>query len=59
MSANLKNVAAATGLEKISFHSKERQWQKKCSNYHIIALILLASNVMPKIHHPRFQQYLK
>ena len=42
--ANLENSAAATGLEKVSFHSnaKERQCQK-CSNYRTIALISHAS----------------
>ena len=49
MPANLENSAVATGLEKVSFHSKpkERQCQKKkkkgnakeCSNYRTIALI--------------------
>ena len=42
---NLENSAVATGLEKVSFHSKA----KECSNYHTIALILHASKVMLKI----------
>ena len=44
------NLAVATGLEKVSFHSnpKERH-AKECSNYRTIALISHASNVMLKI----------
>ena len=59
MPANLENSAVATGLEKVSFHSnpKERQCQK-CSNYHTIALISSASNVMLKILQARLQQYV-
>ena len=38
MSANLENSTVATGLEKISFHSNA----KECSNYHTIALSILA-----------------
>ena len=40
-----KTWAVATGLEKVSFHSKA----KECSNYHTIALISHASKVMLKI----------
>ena len=50
MPANVENLAAATGLEKISFHSNP----KECSNYHTIALISHASNVMLKILQARF-----
>ena len=59
MSANLGNSAAATGLEKVSFHSnpKERQCQK-CSNYRTVALISHASKVMLKILQARLQQYV-
>ena len=59
MSANLKNSAVATGLEKVSFHSnpKERQCQK-CSNYCTTALISHASKVMLKILQARLQQYV-
>ena len=59
MPANLENLAVATGLEKVSFHSnpKERQC-KECSNYHTIALILHASKVMLKILQARLQQYV-
>ena len=47
MSANLENLAVATGLEKVSFHPdpKERQ----CSNYSTIAINSHASKVMPQI----------
>ena len=56
MSANLKNSAVATGLEKVSFHPnpKERQW----SNYCTIALISHTSKVMLKILQARLQQYM-
>ena len=56
MPANLENLAVATGLEKVSFHSnpKERQWQK-CSNYCTIALISHASKVVLQA---RLQQYV-
>ena len=59
MPANLENSAAATELEKVSFHSspKERQCQK-CSNYCTIALISHASKVMLKIIQARLQQYV-
>ena len=54
MPANLENSAVATGLEKVSFHSS----LKECSNYHTIALISHASEVMLKILQARFQQYM-
>ena len=59
MSANLKNSAVATGLEKVSFHSnpKERQCPK-CSNYCTIALISHASKVILKILQASLQQYV-
>ena len=59
MPANLENLAVATGLEKISFHSnpKERQC-KECSNYCTIALISHASKVMLKILQARLQQFV-
>ena len=59
MPANLENSAVATGLEKVSFHSnpKERQCQK-LSNYHAIALISHASEVILKILQARLQQYV-
>ena len=57
MSANLENLAVATGMEKVSFHfsPKERQCQrmlKLCT----IALISHASKVMLKILQTRLQQ---
>ena len=59
MPGNLENLAVATGLEKVSFHSnsKERQCQK-CSNYHTITLISHASKVILKILQARLQQYV-
>ena len=59
MPANLENSAAATGLEKVSFHSnpKERQSQRmfkllhNCTHPH-------ASKVMLKILQARLQQYV-
>ena len=54
MPANLENSAVATGLEKVSFHSKP----KECSNYHTITLISHASKVMLKILQARLQQYV-
>ena len=59
MTANLENSAAATGLEKVSFHSnpKERQCQRmlklphNCTHSH-------ASKVMLKIFQARLQQYM-
>ena len=59
MLANLENLAVATGLEKVSFHSspKERQCQK-CSYYRTIELISHASKVMLKILEARLQQYI-
>ena len=54
MPANLENSAVATGLVKVSFHSKA----KKCSNYLTTALISHASKVMLKILQARLQQYM-
>ena len=59
MPANLENSAAATGLEKVSFHSnpRERQYQgmlklpHNCTHPH-------ASKVMLKILQARLQQYV-
>ena len=56
MSANLKNSAVATGLEKVSFHSNSNA--KESSNYCTIALISHAGKVMLKILQARFQQYM-
>ena len=54
MTANLENSAVATGLEKVSFHSKA----KECSNYLTVALISHASKVTLKILQVRLQQYV-
>ena len=54
MLANLENSAAATGLEKVSFHSNP----KEGSNYHTIALISHTSKVILKILQARLQQYV-
>ena len=48
----------ATGLEKVSFHSKKKGNAKEFSNYHTIALISHASKVMLKILQSGLQQYM-
>ena len=59
MPGNLENSAVATGLEKVSFIPIPKKGNaKECSNYHTIALISHASNVMVKILQARLQQYL-
>ena len=60
MPANLENLAVATGLEKVSFHShpKERQCQRMLTLPHKIALISHTSKVMLKILQARLQQYV-
>ena len=59
MPANLDNSAVATGLEKVSFHSKPKKGNaKECSNYHTIALISHTSKVLLKILQARLQQYV-
>ena len=58
MPANLENSAAATGLEKVRFHSSVKGNAKECSDYCTIALISQASKVMLKILHARLQQYM-
>ena len=59
MPANLENSAAATELEKVSFHSnpKERQCQRMLI-LPTIALISHASKVMLKVLQARLQQYV-
>ena len=59
MPANLENSAVATGLEKVSFHSKpkERQCQRMLKLPHI-ALISHTSKVMLKILQVRLQHYV-
>ena len=59
LSANLENLAVATGLKKVSFHSNPKERQCKGNwNYHTIALITHASKVMLKILQSRLQQYV-
>ena len=57
MSANLENSSVATGLEKVSFHSKPKE-VKEYSNYYRTVLILHARKVMIKILQARLQQYV-
>ena len=52
MPANLENSAAATGLEKVSFHSNP----KECLNYHTITLI--SRQQMLKTLQARLQKYM-
>ena len=52
MPANLENLAMATGLEKVSFHSNPKDVPKECSNYSC------ASKAMLKILQARPQQYV-
>ena len=59
MPANLKNSAAATGLEKVSFHANPKEGQcQRMFNYSTIMLISHASKVMLKILQARLQQYV-
>ena len=58
MVTHMENSAAATGLEKVSFHSSPKGNARECSNYHTIALISQASKVMLKILQSRPQQYM-
>ena len=59
MPANLENLAVATGLEKVSFHSnpKERQCQSRFKLPHKCTH-LTPSKVMVKILQARLQQYM-
>ena len=59
MPSNLQNSSAATGLEKVSFHSNPKKGNaKEDSNYLTIALISLAGKIMLKILQARLQQYV-
>ena len=49
MPANLENSAMATGLEKVSFHSKLKEISAKYSNYCKVVLISHTSKLMLKI----------
>ena len=59
MTADLENSAAATGLEKVSFHSnpKERQCQRMFKLLHN-CIHLKVSKVMLKLLQARLQQYV-
>ena len=59
MPANLENLAVATGLEKVTFHSnpKERQGQRMLKLPHSCTH-LTHSKVMLKILQARLQQYV-
>ena len=54
MPANLENSTVATGLEKVNFHSND----KECSNYCTIALIFHESKTMLKFFQVRLQQHV-
>ena len=59
MLANLENLAVATGLEKVNFHSIPKKYNaKECSNYRTIALTSHATKVMVKILQVRLQQHM-
>ena len=59
MPASVENSAAATGLEKVSFHPIPKEGNaKECSNYQTIALISHSSKVTLKILQPKLQQYV-
>ena len=66
MPENLENSAAATGLEKVSFHfnPKERQCQRmfkllhSCTHLTLAAAAAAHANVMFKILQARLQQYV-
>ena len=59
MSANLKNLAVATGPEKVSFIPIPKKGSaKEGLNWGTIALISHANKVMLKILQARLQQYL-
>ena len=47
MSAYLENSVVTTGLEKVSFHSSPKKGNtKECPNYHTVALISHASEII-------------
>ena len=59
MSANLKNSAVATGLERSVFIPIPKKANaKECPNYHTIALISHTRKVMLKILQSRIQHYM-
>ena len=60
MAANLENLAVATGLGKVNFHSspKEKQCQRMSKLLHNCIHLSHASKVMLKILQARLQQYM-
>ena len=54
MPANLENSAVITGLEKVSFHSNDKEY----SNYCTTELISHTSKEMLKILQARLQQFV-
>ena len=59
MSANFKNSAVATILEKSVFISIPKKGNaKECPNYNIIALISHVSKGILKMFQTRLQQYM-
>ena len=59
MLANLENLAVATGLKNISFHSNPKEKQcRRMLKLHTIALISHASKIMLKILQAGLQQYM-
>ena len=58
MPANLENSAVARGLEIVFIPIPKKGNAKECSNYHTIALISHATNVMPHILQVRLQEYV-
>ena len=59
MSANMKNSAVATELEKISFHFNPKEgWCQRMFKPRTIALISHVSKVMLRILNARLQQYM-
>ena len=57
MPANLENSVVATGLEKVSFHSNLKEWQRMFK-LRKTALISHASRAMLTILKARLQQYV-
>ena len=54
----MQNSAVATGLKNVFIIIPKEGNAKECSNYHTIALISHASNIMLKIFQARLQQYV-
>ena len=58
-SAHLENSATETGMKKVSYIPISKKGNiKECSNYHTVALVSHASNIMLKILQARLQQYM-